>query len=152
MLFFFSAGPVLGTGLLKNYSRGSGPGVITLASLTNPFPTLSCPPGNGSAACTVSGRGGQLGSHPPTVLVGLEGGPSFQENRRRPGVAAVPQPLLGCSTRMRPQIWSGVPMEQSCESWEKTQVLKCLFSQKLRNVDMIPVLFVITGDEKMNSL
>lgn len=88
MLFFFSAGPVLGTGLLKNHSRGSGPGVIMLASLTNPFPTLSCPPGNGSAACTVSGRGGQLGSHPPTVLVGLEGGPSFQENSVAGGAQA----------------------------------------------------------------
>ena len=42
---------------------------------------------------------------------------------RRPGVAAVPQPLLGCSTRTQLQIRSGVPMERSCESWEKTQVL-----------------------------
>lgn len=88
MLFFFSAGSVLGTGLLINHSRGSGPGVITLASLTNPFPTLSCPPGNGSAACTVSGRGGRLGRHPPTVLVGLEGGPSFQENSVAGGAQA----------------------------------------------------------------
>ena len=80
LLFFFSAGSVLGTGLVKNHSRGSGPGVIMLASMTKPFPTLSCPPGNSSAAWTISGRGGRLGRHTPTVLVGLEAGPSFQEN------------------------------------------------------------------------
>lgn len=35
---------------------------------------------------------------------------------------------------------------------KNTQVLKCLLSQKLRNVDIIPGLFIISGDEKTNSL
>lgn len=40
LLFFFSAGSVLGTGLVKTHSCGSGSGVIILASRTKPSPAL----------------------------------------------------------------------------------------------------------------
>lgn len=48
LLFFYFAGSVLGTGLVKTHSCSSGPGVITLASPTKPFPVLSRPPGRQS--------------------------------------------------------------------------------------------------------
>lgn len=60
----FSAGSVLGAGLVKTHSCGSGPGVVIPGSLAKPFPALSCPPGGEAVQGpepSVSGEGGGAG-------------------------------------------------------------------------------------------
>lgn len=102
LLFFLSAGSVLGTGLVKTHSCGSGPGshhvgnadkIIFLFSPTLLADRVTVQ----GPEPSISGRGLWLGRHSHALLVGVEIGTSFREGS-----------LAGCTEGVK-AVWNGVP-------------------------------------------
>lgn len=99
LLFFLSAGSVLGTGLVKTHSCGSGPGSHHAGNADKTIfllsPTLLAK--RVTVQGSISGRGWWLGRHSHALLVGVEIGTSFMEGS-----------LAECTKGVK-AVWNGAP-------------------------------------------